>query len=124
MSDGVEVEIDKIPWDLFAFERFTPDVPGGRTHERYLRGFLLEEHGRYQEALQWYCSLGRGPEDRIYLPAKHYRMGGIHEKIGEPDKAIEHYTRFVDLWNDCDPEYRHLLHEVEGRLERLREGTG
>ena len=32
--------------------------------------------------------------------------------------------RFVELWNDCDPELRHLVQEVESRLEKLREEIG
>ncbi len=33
-------------------------------------------------------------------------LGKIHEQQGDIAKAIEHYEKFVDLWNDADPEYR------------------
>jgi tetratricopeptide (TPR) repeat protein len=90
-------------------------------YERYQRASLLEAVGRNQEALRWYRSLGQASWfDVLYLAPKHLRMGGIYERTGDPQEAIRHYERFVELWKDCDPELRHHVHDVENRLERLR----
>ena len=30
----------------------------------------------------------------------------IHDEAGDPDKAVEYYARFVELWRGADPELR------------------
>ncbi len=80
-----------------------------------LRAQILEELGRYDEALGWYS----WKWGLAYLRSAH-----IYEKLGNPEKAIEKYSRFVSDWKDCDPELRHFVEEAEARLARLQgEGT-
>ena len=45
-------------------------------------------------------------EYEIDFVKSFYMLGKIHEQQGDISKAIEHYEKFVDLWNDADPEYR------------------
>ena len=80
---------------------------------------LDPSEARYQEALRWYSSL----RHIVYRAPEHLRMGGVYEKLGGPEKAAEHYARFVDLWNECDLELRPLLDDVRARLARLRSDT-
>ena len=80
-----------------------------------LRAQILEELGRYDEALGWYS----WKWGLAYL-----RSARIYEKLGNPEKAIEKYSRFVADWTDCDPELRHFVEEAEARLAQLQgEGT-
>ncbi|NIU63571.1 MAG: hypothetical protein GWN66_23915, partial [Pseudomonas stutzeri] len=48
------------------------------------------------------------------------RRAQIHERLGEPEQAAEHYARFIEFWQDCDLELRSQVEEVERRLETLR----
>jgi len=32
-----------------------------------------------------------------------YRLGQIHEKLGDTAKARENYENFLSLWKDADP---------------------
>jgi tetratricopeptide (TPR) repeat protein len=37
-----------------------------------------------------------------------YMLGKIYEQKGQKEKAIENYTKFLDLWKDADPGLREL----------------
>jgi hypothetical protein len=39
-------------------------------------------------------------------------------------KAKHHYTRFVELWQACDPELKPAVLEVKARLRQLQETPG
>ena len=47
------------------------------------------------------------------------RLGEIYEAKGDKTKAIESYTRFVDLWKDADPPLQPAVREVKDRLAKL-----
>jgi len=87
--------------------------------ERYTRGVLLQELGRYDEALGWLAHLGEvNTAELAFEPAAALRQAEIHEALGEPAKAAEQYARFVDMWRDADPE---LQPQVEEARQRIRE---
>ncbi|HWP38459.1 MAG TPA: hypothetical protein VNL18_12995 [Gemmatimonadales bacterium] len=47
------------------------------------------------------------------------RMGELREERGGRKKAIDYSGRFVDLWQDADPESPPPVTEVKGRMARL-----
>jgi tetratricopeptide (TPR) repeat protein len=49
-----------------------------------------------------------------------YRLGKIHEQRGDTSKAIEHYQKFLDLWQNADPGIAEVG-DAEKRLAELRE---
>ncbi|MGD2216953.1 MAG: tetratricopeptide repeat protein [Gemmatimonadales bacterium] len=90
--------------------------------ERYLMGELLDATGRSREALSWFASLGDLQAYEIaYVAPAHLRRAQIHERLGEPEEAAEHYARFIELWQECDPELRPLVEDAEARLAPLRD---
>ena len=95
---------------------------------RYLRAEILFEAERFEEALPWYASLDDGgiPEEAregvFYLGPSYLRRAQIYEALDEVDNAIDFYTRFVNLWQDCEPELRPQVEAAQGRLDRLLEG--
>ncbi|HXV85467.1 MAG TPA: BTAD domain-containing putative transcriptional regulator, partial [Gemmatimonadales bacterium] len=78
------------------------------TRERFLRAELLVGLGRDQEALPWYASF-RSYYDLLYMAPAHFRQGQIYQRLGNVERALFHYGRFVDLWKDSDPELRPLV---------------
>jgi tetratricopeptide (TPR) repeat protein len=44
--------------------------------------------------------------DVYWLPLVYERMAALYEERGEVEKAMEYYSKFVDLWKECDPELR------------------
>ncbi len=102
------------------WKAYVLDLMYSLTHQRFMRAMLLENAGRLEEALQWYSSLGQvSAQGYVYLAPKHLKMGEIYERLGEAEKAAENYQRFVELWQDCDPEYRSSVDEVRARIPRL-----
>jgi tetratricopeptide (TPR) repeat protein/predicted Ser/Thr protein kinase len=91
--------------------------------ERYLRGLILERLGRDEEALNWYGGLVYDGHEIVYRAPAHFRRGAIYEKLGQFDKAREHYQRSIDWWKDCDPELRPLVDEARSRLAALKAAT-
>jgi tetratricopeptide (TPR) repeat protein len=86
-------------------------------HGRFGRPELLYELGREDEALPGYRSfayalLCTGPAE--------LRMAQIYEHKGNHRRAIEHYTRFIELLRECDPELQPLVQHARDALTRLR----
>ncbi|MBC7791046.1 MAG: hypothetical protein H7Z74_13955 [Anaerolineae bacterium] len=94
-----------------------------RSYDRFMRAELLRTLGRDGEALGWYRGLGEiFPYDITYLALAHRGQGNIYEKMGEREKAVEHYSHFVRLWKECDPALRPMVDDAERWIERLKQG--
>jgi tetratricopeptide (TPR) repeat protein len=48
-----------------------------------------------------------------------YMLGKIYAAKGLQEKAKQHYTRFVELWKDCDAPFRPLVQEAKQRIALL-----
>lgn len=89
--------------------------------ERYLRAQLLAEVGRYDDASAVLRTFDEtGLLDAIYRAPAQLKLGEIAERRGDADSALNHYRRFIHLWQDCDPELRPLVVEAQRRIERLQ----
>jgi tetratricopeptide (TPR) repeat protein len=86
-------------------------------HERFARPELLYQLGREDEALPWYRSLAY---DLLYTGPAELRQAQIYEHKGDRQRAIEHYTRFLELWRDADPALQPLVQQARDALARLR----
>ncbi|HZN97819.1 MAG TPA: protein kinase [Gemmatimonadales bacterium] len=86
-------------------------------HERFARPELLYELGREDEALPWYRSF---TYDLLYTGPAELRLGQIYEHKGDQRRAIEHYSRFVELWRESDPELQPMVRQAQQALARLR----
>jgi DNA-binding SARP family transcriptional activator/TolB-like protein len=86
-------------------------------HERFARPELLYELGREDEALPWYRSLAY---DLLYTGPAELRQAQIYAHKGDRRRAIEHYSRFVELWRESDPELQPMVRQAQQALARLR----
>jgi serine/threonine protein kinase/tetratricopeptide (TPR) repeat protein len=121
--DHLERAVDSLPYgpfeknagfiDALAEAYFRAgDLPKAREqYERITR--LLT--GGFSEAstLSWAPS-GRLKRGDIYARS-FYRIGLIHEKLGDKAKARENYQKFLELWKNADPG----LPEVADARKRL-----
>ncbi len=90
--------------------------------ERFLRAEALNVLGRHEEALRWYQSVGlwtHSPSSVPFIAPSHLRRAEIYERLGDERQAVEHYTRFLDLWKDADPELQPTVRDVRQRLAKL-----
>jgi tetratricopeptide (TPR) repeat protein/TolB-like protein len=71
----------------------------------------------YLEAILAERTLGiRGGTD---LPLIYRRLGEIYQAAGDRTKAIEYYTRFVDLWAQADAPLQPKVEEARKRIANL-----
>jgi tetratricopeptide (TPR) repeat protein len=112
-----EVRLE-VPLELIAISPFF-----SRSLDRYRLGRLLAEHGREAEGLSWLGTLTEGYELVLAAPA-HFEMGQILWGLEDREGAEEHYRRFVELWADCDEEFRPLIGVARDRLAALTDTAG
>ena len=73
--------------------------------ERFLLAETLLELGRDDEAIPWYVNVAQvAPFEVAHRSIAYLRLGEIYERKGEGARAAEYYGRFVDSWDDADPE--------------------
>ena len=88
-----------------------------QSYERFERAEALRALGRPAEAERWYASVWmQNPADQIYRAPSYLRRGEIYEAIGDRKRAVEHYGRFVELWQDADRELRAEVERVRHRI--------
>jgi tetratricopeptide (TPR) repeat protein len=92
--------------------------------ERFLRAEALAELGRYDDALRWFDSIGRRPAGAPLVAPSYLRKAEIYERLGDSENAELYYNRFIELWQDCDPELRPMVEAAEQALERLTAEPG
>jgi len=103
-----------VPLEVLALPAFSEEVA------RYLRAEALYKLGRVEDALRWYSYGFAGtPNELAFLAPTHLRQGELYERLGDRKQAIEHYSRFVQLWKGCDPELRPRVDEAKARLASL-----
>jgi tetratricopeptide (TPR) repeat protein len=134
LSLAVEAEVARIDGDAAAAEASLSKAErrmwyqysvnssiASQARERFVLGLLLEERGRFEEAISSLSFfLGYSVYDWIYVAPSHLRRAVMYDRLGNPEQAIEHYERFVTLWSECDEEFRGELESARRRLAELR----
>jgi tetratricopeptide (TPR) repeat protein len=64
-------------------------------------------------------SLQRINNDQYFLAMAYRRLGDLWENKGDKAKAVDYYTKFVDLWKNADPELQPKVAEAKSRLAKL-----
>ena len=94
-----------------------------RPYHRLLRAEVLYGLDRDEEALGWFGSFP-GPGSGISLDYTnmaytHLRRGQLYERLGDPEKAVDHYAKFLEMWADAEPELRPLVEQATERMAVL-----
>jgi tetratricopeptide (TPR) repeat protein len=91
-----------------------------QAYERFLRARLLQQVGRARDALRWYGTFANtSVHDLVYLAPSFFRRGEIHESLGEPEQAVSHYSRFIELWAEADSSLQAVVEDARERIARL-----
>ena len=108
--------------------RTARDVATRPFDDRALAWLLAEAHdesGNADSAVAYYelyletHSLRQRFQDFQYLPATLRRLGELYEARGDREKAVEYYSRFMDLWVEADPDLQPIVEAIRGRVARL-----
>jgi tetratricopeptide (TPR) repeat protein len=114
-----------IPLELVSVRLFANMREYTFEHARYLHVLQLRAKEQHNEALRWIETSFQGsPSEIVYLAPMHLLQGEIYERLGERQKALDHYRRFVSLWRDCDAALRPRVAEAEAAIARLERRTG
>jgi tetratricopeptide (TPR) repeat protein len=110
----------EVPLELVSLPLYVNVREFTQEHARHLRVHVLRAQQKHREALQWIETSFQGaPSEIVYLAPMHLARAEIYERLGEREKAAEHYRRFLVLWRDCDPELRPVLERAKSELARL-----
>jgi tetratricopeptide (TPR) repeat protein len=111
LLDGVH---GAIPFELLKLRSFSEE------HARYLRGRLLFQAGRHEEALRLVENGFVGtPGELLYRAPAHLLQAEIQQRLGNRGAAADQYSRFIALWRSCDPPLRPIVEETKRQLARL-----
>jgi len=111
LLDGVRGEV---PLELIRLSYFSEE------HARYLRGRLLHQAGRNEEALRLAEVAFVGtPHEMHYRAPVHLLQAEIQQRLGNRTEAAEQYSRFIGLWRACDPALRPVLEGAKAELARM-----
>ena len=58
--------------------------------------------------------------DGLNLAGAHKRLGELYDEKGDTQKAASHYSAFVELWRDADPELQPHVRRARERLAVLQ----
>jgi hypothetical protein len=87
---------------------------------------LLSRLGDDRAALEAYARLDSASE-RIehpgYLARSYAERGAILQRLGERERAIEYYERFIDAWRHADPDLQPLVDRARSAVDALRRGA-
>ena len=110
------VHVDRIDEvAAWGYDLYGPLTAEGRQYVLYLRAELLAQTGQDAEALRWFDILG----SVVYKSSRHLRLGEICERLGDTEKAAEHYRRFLALWENCDSRLQPRVAEIRQRLDLI-----
>ncbi|CAN5160353.1 hypothetical protein BH18GEM1_BH18GEM1_13190 [soil metagenome] len=91
---------------------------------RWWLGEILIQSGEPREAARYFTALASG-ESIVSDPVAAYRLGQLHERLGEYREAREAYEYFLTAWRDPDPSLRpwaEKAHQAVIRLSGPRRG--
>ncbi len=73
----------------------------------------------YQEALA-HPSISNGAfYETAWYPEVIRRLGELHEQRADTARALDYYSRFLDLWKDADPVLKPQVAAVQARVKAL-----
>jgi tetratricopeptide (TPR) repeat protein len=58
-------------------------------------------------------------EDERWLARTYRRLGELYHQRGDRTAGLEYYGRFIELWQDADPEVQPLVRDVKQRMVTL-----
>lgn len=96
-----------------------------QPYERYLRGLLLADAGRAQEAERSFRTFAdQHVPNLVYLAPAHLERARLADEAEAPARAVRHYRAVLRWWDDPDPGLRAVHADAAERVRRLAGGGG
>ena len=121
----LEIMPGSIPLELVSVPLFANVREFTLEHARFVRMIQLVSNGDFTSALQAMETGFQGsPEEFVFLAPLHEYRARIHEQLGDRQKAIEHYRRFIQLWGNADPALQPQVEAARAAITRLERSGG
>ena len=92
----------------------------------YAWGDLLSRLNEPRLAIAAFARIDSAGE-RIQHPGLAVRalaeLGALHQQLGERDRAIEYYERFIAAWRDADPRLQPMVEQARDAVQAIRTGA-
>jgi class 3 adenylate cyclase/tetratricopeptide (TPR) repeat protein len=112
--------LEDTPGHLFYVEAMR-SIFYSHSRNRYLRASLLEEMGRYAEAIKWYNSFDEmSLYDLIFQGPAQFRCGVLAEKLNQPTQASSYYQEALRYLDGGEGKFGQWADEANRALERLQ----
>jgi hypothetical protein len=108
----VELEKENYPGAIEYFEQALSNIPPGGVdiagYGRFTDSLALAyfKSGELEKARDIYektaSSMGVMDSNVIY-PKTFYMLGKVYEELGNNEKAVANYKKFLEIWKDADP---------------------
>jgi len=76
------------------------------------RGNLYRQLGEFEKAEGWYLAAW-------VEPIAHKQLGRMYEQWNKEDKASPAYMRFIEAWDEAEPELRTIVKEAQKHYKRV-----
>ena len=91
------------------------------SYERFLRARALLETGRTGEAIDALETMAQlNSFDLAYLAPAQLQLAELYDDLGDAEKAVEHYDRFVALWREAEEPLQARVEAAAERAAALR----
>jgi tetratricopeptide (TPR) repeat protein len=128
-SDDALLQVDSSSWDAEASPIEQPIAV--QASALFWHGLVQAGAGRADAAIASFEGYLAAPDverltqvDDKYFAFSLERLGELYEAKGNTAKAIDAYSRFVELWKNADAELQPRVAEVRRRIDRLRQRSG
>ncbi|HUQ82987.1 MAG TPA: hypothetical protein VM076_17680, partial [Gemmatimonadaceae bacterium] len=110
--------LDQVHWSHIS------RVAAAEPLDRLLHADLLAAVGRYNDAMQWYSTLGAGTPQELPLTGfATLGMARTSERAGDRVAAVKYYRQLIELWRDADPPLQAIAATAERRIAALNLAT-
>ena len=116
----LDITPGSIPLELVSVPLFANVREFTLEHARFVRVIQLAANGDFTSALQAMETGFQGsPGEFVFLAPLHEQRARIQEQLGDRQKAIEHYRRFIQLWGDADRAVQPRVEAARAAIARL-----
>ena len=100
-------------------------VAASEPLDRLLHADLLNANERYQDAINWYSTLGTGaPQELPFAGFALLGMARASERLGDKPGAARYYRKLADLWSAADAPLQMVASTAGRRLAALEAAGG
>jgi hypothetical protein len=111
--------IERVQWSRAGW------VAASEPLDRLLHADLLTANGRYQDAINWYSTLGSGaPQELPFSGFALLGMARAAERMGDKAAATRYYQKLAAAWSAADAPLQATATTAAQRLAALEAGGG